>query len=234
MTIIRTFSVIALRSVVLGTTLLAAVACTSTPPAPSSGAGATTGSATPTPTIDRRAELKAMVDAAGPTLKDLGVTQPPTEETVLKLTMPCNAPLTAGPVASHSWSSTDAKSAVVSHEVFAYDPQPGSAVVDQIRPALAACKNWTWGSAWELTVVGEFAITRPDGVDNSVGYCHFGTILTGAGKGDKAYLCAAAVSRGHLVTTVGTLKSTLAGAQADLVKALPAAAAALVRAVPAP
>jgi hypothetical protein len=178
--------------------------------------------------------LQRTVDAAALTPKDLGVTKPPAEETVLKLTMPCNTPLKAEVVASHSWSWTDAKPAVVSHGVFGYHPELGSAVVDQVRPALSACKTWVWGAAWDMAVVGEFPVTRPAGVDNSVAYCHHGTILTGASKGDKVYLCDGVISRGHLVATVTTLKLTLVEAQSELNQALPLADAALVRAIGSP
>ena len=68
------------------------------------------------------------------------------------------------------------------------------------------------------------------GVDNAVGYCHHGTVLTGTNKGDKVYLCEGVVSRVHLISQVRTVKLTLADARAELDKALPLAATALTRA----
>jgi hypothetical protein len=175
-----------------------------------------------------------MVSTAGVLPKDLQVTKPKAEETVGELAMPCGSPLAAEYAAGHSWTFSDAQPAVVSNSVFAYYPQTGKAVVDQIRPALSACKAWTWAGTWDMAVVGDFTVNPPTGADNAVAYCHHGTILTGATKGDKAYLCDGVVSRGHLVAQVGTIRLTLAEAQSDLTKALPLAGAALVRAVAAP
>lgn len=186
------------------------------------------------PTADRRAELKAMVDAAALRPADLGVTKPPAEETALRLTMPCNAFLDAGAMAAHSWSYKDAKPAIVSHIAFAYDPERGSVVVDQVRAALTRCQTWTWGGTWDMKVLGEFPVSTPAGVDNVVAYCHHGTLLTGANKGDKVYICDGLASRGNLVTDVGTVKLTQAEARAELTRALPLAAAALIKAVSSP
>jgi hypothetical protein len=212
--------------------LIASSACAtstpqSTPTTPSAPA-------TPSPTADPRVELATMVKAAGVPPEDLGVTTAKSEETVGKLAMPCDTPLAAKSVAAHSWTFSDTQPAVVSNSVFAYYPAAGKAVVDQIRPALTTCKTWTWAATWEMAVVGEFNVTLPAGVDGAVAYCHQGTILTGATKGDKVYLCDGLVSRGHLVAQVGTVKLTLAAAQSDLKTALPLAGAALVRAVAAP
>jgi hypothetical protein len=230
--------IMALRSAVLAVAVLVATACAGQ--AAPAGAKTTAPPASPPvaaaaePTHERRAALRTMVDAAGLNPADVGTTTPPTEETALTLTIPCNTPLRVVSVASHSWSWSGTKPAVVSHGVFAYDPEPGSAVVDQVRPALAACKAWIWAMAWEMDVVGEFGVQRPVGADDSVAYCHQGTILTGASKGDKAFLCDGVLSRGHLVATVATVSLTLPEAQNDLAKAVALAAAALVRAVPSP
>jgi len=194
----------------------------------------TSPAAPPSPTVDRRAELKAMVDAAGLKPKDLGVKKADSEDTILKVTMPCGNALIAGHMAAHHWGYKATKPAVVSHNAFAYDPERGAAVIDQVRAALTTCKTWIWGGTWDMKVVGEFVVSRPAGVDNAVAYCHYGTILKGASKGDKAYLCDGFVSRGNLVAQIGTLELTAAEARAELKKALPLAAAALVRAVPEP
>ncbi len=175
-----------------------------------------------------------MVDAAGIAPSALGVKRADAEETTIKLNMPCGAVLNAGHMAAHHWSYKTAKPAIVTHTVFGYDPEPGSAVIEQVRAALKTCKNWTWGGTWDMRVLGEFQIGRPSGVDNVLAYCHYGTILTGANKGDKVYLCDGLVSRGNLVAEVGTLKLTAAATQSEMKKALPLAAAALVKAVPAP
>jgi hypothetical protein len=178
--------------------------------------------------------LAGLVSAAGVPPKDLGVNTPPAEESVAKLAMPCDTPLVAQSVAAHSWTFSGGQPAVVSNSVFAYYPEVGAGVVDQIRPALTACKTWTWASTWEMNVVGEFAVKRPDGTDNALAYCHHGTVLAGTNKGDDVYLCDGVVSRGHLISQVSTVELTLAEAQGELVKALPLAGAALARAVPVP
>ena len=175
-----------------------------------------------------------MVAAAGVLPKDLAVAAPKTEETVGKFAMPCNTPLAAESVAAHSWTFSDAQPAVVSNSVFAYYPEAGNLIVERIRPALTTCKTWTWAGTWEMAVIGEFPVSAPAGVDNAVAYCHRGTVLDGANKGQQVYLCDGVVSRIHLVSQVSTVQLTLAAAQSNLNKALPLAAAGLVRAVAAP
>lgn len=217
--------------------LLAGSACTTPPdasPNASPDAAPTTLAATPSPTVDPRTELASQVTTAGLQPKDLGGGKVTAEETIGKLAMPCNTPLNAEYVAAHSWTFSDAKPAVVSQSVYAYFPETGKTVVDQIRPGLATCKKWTWVDTWEMAVVGEFTVAVPSGADNAVAYCHHGTILTGTTKGNQVYLCDAAISRGHLVTQVGTVQLTLAEAQSNLKKALVPAGAALVRSVATP
>jgi hypothetical protein len=228
-----------LTGAVLAGTLLAATAATAgcgmfprTPPAPTTPT--TTLPTTPTPTFDPRLGLETQVATAGLQPPDLGVTGVTSEEAIGTLAMPCDIPLVAEYVAGHSWTFSDGKPAVVSNSVFAYYPETGSRVVEQIRPSLRACTTWTWAGTFEMGVLGEVPVTRPSGVDNAVGYCHHGTVLTGTHKGDKVYLCEGVVSRVHLISQVRTVKLTLADARAELDKALPLAAAALTRAVTAP
>jgi len=227
----RTLEIIATLTILAGAT----AACG--PAAPSAQGTATptdtAAAASPSPTVDRRADLKAMVDAAGLKPKDLAVKKADSEDTILKLTMPCGTALIAGHMTAHYWSYKAAKPAVVTHAAFAYDPERGTAVIDQVRAALTTCKTWIWGGTWDMKIVGEFPVSRPAGVDNALAYCHHGTILKGSGKGDKVYLCDGLVSRGNLVVQVGTVELTAAEAQTELKKALTLAATALVRAVPA-
>jgi hypothetical protein len=231
---IRRFARLPTLACTLLTGLIAISACGASTPTPTPTgtlAGPTVGL---TPTVDPRAELPAMVAAAGVATKDLGGATPKSEETVGKLAMPCNTPLAAENVAAHSWTFSAAKPPVVSNSVFAYYPEVGTRVVDQIRPALTTCKTWTWANTWEMAVLGEFPVTAPAGVDNAIAYCHRGTVLAGTNKGDTVYLCDGMVSRGHLVSQLGTVELTLAAAQDGLKKALPLAGAGLVRAVAAP
>ena len=214
--------------------LTAGSACDTSTPRPGATPAAPTDAITPSPTPDPRLELTATVAAAGVLPAEIGVAQAKAEETIGKLAMPCNTPLTTQNVAAHSWTFSDAKPAVVSNSVFAYYPEAGTRVIEQIRPALTACQTWNWASTWDMAVLGEFAVPAPAGVDNAVAYCHRGTILAGTNKGDQAHLCDGLVSRGHLVAQVSTVQVTLAAAQVELRKALPLAGAGLVRAVAAP
>jgi hypothetical protein len=212
--------------------LIVSSACGADPPAEATATSAP--AATPSPTPDPRVNLAAEVVAAGLTPTELGVAGAKAEEAVGSLAMPCDTPLIADSVAAHSWTFSGAKPAVVSNSVYAYYPEVGTGVVDQIRPALRACTTWIWAQTWDMAVVGEIPVTRPPGADNAVGYCHHGTIRDGASKGNQVYLCDGVVSRGHLVSQVRTVELTLAGAQADLSTALPLAGAALTRAVATP
>ncbi len=178
--------------------------------------------------------LETQVAIAGLRPADVGAAQVTSDEAVGTLAMPCDTPLVGEYVAAHSWTFSGATPAVVSNSVFAYYPQTGSRVIEQIRPALTACKTWTWAGIFEMGVLGEVAVTRPGGADNAVGYCHHGTILAGANKGDKAYLCDGVISRVHLISQVRTVKLTLAEARSELDKALLPAGAALAQAVMTP
>jgi hypothetical protein len=212
--------------------LIASSACGTDQPA--LAPATSTPTATPSPTLDPRVDLAVEVAAAGLMPSELGVAGAKAEETVGSLAMPCDTPLVADSVAAHSWTFSGAKPAIVSNSVYAYYPEVGTGVVDQIRPALRACTTWIWAQTWDMAVVGEIPVTRPAGADNAVGYCHHGTIREGATKGNQVYLCDGVVSRGHLVSQVATVELTLAAAQADLAKALPLAGAALSRAVTTP
>jgi hypothetical protein len=96
------------------------------------------------------------------------------------------------------------------------------------------CKTWIYGDSFRMKILGEFGVTRPRGVDNALAYCHHGTVISGRTKGDAVYLCDGLISRGSLVSSVGTVELTLAAARKELTRALPLAASALVKAVPRP
>jgi hypothetical protein len=224
-----------------GLALAAVTACdagpSATPPAvasPSAGPTASAAAADRTGGGDQADDLKTMVEAAGLNPRQLGVRRATDEETVLRLAVPCRISLRATQRAAHYWAYRDAKIDIVSHSVFGFAPQRGSDVINQVRSTLKMCQTWIYGGTFRMRILGEFRVTRPGGVDNSVAYCHHGTILAGSTKGDRVYLCDGLVSRGSLVSSVGTVQLTLAAAQTELKKALPLAAAALVRAVPAP
>jgi hypothetical protein len=207
-------------------------------PTPSgSGGGPTTGpttgpSATATPDPSGHADIRAMVEAARLSPKQLGVTKPASEQTTFSLTVPCRMTLEADYVATHYWSYRDAKIGVVSHSVFGFDPQRGADVINQIGKTLTWCKTWIYGDTIRMKMAGPLKVSRPKGVDGSLAYCHQGTVLSGKTKGDTVYLCDGLVSRGRLVASVSTVELTLAAAQQELKKAVPLAAAALVKAVP--
>jgi hypothetical protein len=213
--------------------LVIATACGSptptVPPTPSSTPGP---SATPTPDAARHADIRAMVEAARLSPKQLGVQKPASEQTTFSLTVPCRMTLRADYVATHYWSYRNAKIDVVSHSVFGFDPQRGADVIDQIGKTLTWCTTWIYGDSIRMKMAGPLKVSRPRGVDGSLAYCHQGTVITGKTKGDTVYLCDGLVSRGSLVASVSTVELTLTGAQQELKKAVPLAAAALVKAVP--
>ena len=200
----------------------------SAPASPSPSAGA---SSSPDPA--RHEEIRAMVEAARLSPRQLGVKKPSSEETTFSLTVPCRLDLEANYVAAHYWSYRDAKVDLVAHSVFGFDPQRGADVIAQIKTALTSCRStWTYGDSIRMKPAGELRVRRPAGVDGHLAYCHRGTVISGRTKGDTVYLCDGLVSRGSLVASVSTVELTLAAAQAELKKAIPLAAAALVRAVP--
>jgi len=213
--------------------LAVAAACGSpTPTVPPTPSGSPGPSATATPEAARHADIRAMVEAARLSPKQLGVQKPASEQTTFSLSVPCRMSLKADYVATHYWSYRNAKIDVVSHSVFGFDPQRGADVIDQIGKTLSWCKTWIYGDAIRMTMAGPLRVSRPKGVDGSLAYCHQGTVLTGKTRGDKVYLCDGLVSRGSLVANVSTVELTLAAAQQELKKAVPLAAAALVKAVP--
>jgi hypothetical protein len=174
-----------------------------------------------------------MVEAARLTPRQVGVTKPSSEETTFSLTVPCRMNVEANYVASHYWSYRNAKVDLVAHSVFGFDPQRGTDVIAQIKTALTSCKSmWTYGDSIRMKPAGELRVRRPAGIDGHLAYCHHGTVVSGRTKGDIVYLCDGLVSRGSLVASVSTVELTLAAAQAELKRAIPLAAAALVKAVP--
>lgn len=209
-------------------TLTGAVACGGSPPAAPDPTSTPAG--TPTPTVDPTVALQAKVDAATVVPKDLGTTAVSGEERSLKLAMPCDAALDARLAASHLWIYTGGY--VSSHEVLAYDPQPGSTVLAQVKGSLNRCDSWIWGGTWTMDFDAEFAVSQPAGTDAALAYCHQGSILAGAQKGTKGFLCDGYVSRGQFVATVRVVQVDKATAQKELKRVLPVLAAALVKAVP--
>jgi hypothetical protein len=213
--------------------LAAATACGSpTPTAPATPSGTPGPTATPAADPARHADIRAMVEAARLSPKQLGVQKAASEQTTFSLTVPCRMTLKADYVATHYWSYRNAKIDVVSHSVFGFDPQRGTDVINQIGETLTWCKTWIYGDTIRMKMAGSLNVSRPKGVDGSLAYCHQGTVLTGKTKGDTVYLCDGLVSRGSLVANVSTVELTLAAAQRELKKAVPLAAAALVKAVP--
>jgi hypothetical protein len=83
-----------------------------------------------------------------------------------------------------------------------------------------------------MTIVGEFSIKRPAGVDNSVAYCNLITFLTGPKANESIVVCQAALSRGHLVALIGVFDKTRSLAFARLQKVVPLAATGLTASVP--
>ena len=158
-----------------------------------------------------------MVTSAGLTPTDLGLTAPKDEQAVATLSMPCDAPLDAQNVAaSHVDLLRREAGRRLAFRVLAYYPETGTAVVEQVRPALTHCKTWQWATApgiWRWSASSP--VQPPAGMDNAMAYCHHGTILGGANKGDKVYLCDGLVSRGHLVARVDIVDLKLAAAQAE-------------------
>jgi hypothetical protein len=220
-------------TVVVAVALMAVLAgCGRGQPTTSPSSTAPAPSVTPTPDPLRRADIRAMVDAARLNLTQLGVKKPTSEQTTFSLSVPCRMGLRADYVATHYWSYQNAKVDVVSHSVFGFDPQRGKDVIGQVKKTLTMCKTWIYGETIRMKPVGEFKVSRPKGVDGSLAYCHLGTVIAGKTKGDVVYLCDGLVSRGSLVANVSTVELTLAAAQAELRKAMPLAAAALVKAVP--
>lgn len=200
-------------------------------PVATGSAGATV-TASPTPTVNPYNELKPMVDAAALSAKEMGASVGKDEATASKLEAPCYAFIDAQQVASRYWSYDKGPKLVFSHSVVAYHPAGGSAVVDQIRPSLKACQKWVWRGQWDMEVLEELPVSKPQGADNTFAYCHKGTITKDANKGLVNYICEGLVSRGHLVASINVKATTLIDSQGGLIELLPFAAAALVKAVP--
>jgi hypothetical protein len=205
---------------------------TAAPPPPSGSSGPAGTSAAPSLDPGRHADIRAMVEAAHLNPRQLGVAKATSEQTTFSLTVPCRMGLKADYVATHYWSYRNAKIDVVSHSVFGFDPQRGIDVINQIGETLTWCTTWNYGDTIRMKLAGPLRVSRPKGIDGSLAYCHRGTVLAGKTKGDTLYLCDGLVSRGSLVASVSTVELTLAAAQQELKKAVPLAAAALVKAVP--
>jgi hypothetical protein len=107
-------------------------------------------------------------------------------------------------------------------------------VISEVRAALRRCTTWIWADTFTMKVLEELSVSTPAGIDSAAAYCHQGTILVGSGKGDTVFICDALVSKDGLVAKVDTVKLTLASAQNEVRKALPLAAAALVKATSSP
>jgi hypothetical protein len=214
---------------------MAALAAGCGPSTPTAAPPTTTAPVSPSPTPDpaRHADIRAMVEAARLSPRQLGVAKPTSEQTTFTLTVPCKMGLDADYVATHYWSYRNAKIDVVAHSVFGFDPQRGADVIGQVKKTLTMCKTWIYGDTIRMKLSGEYKVGRPKGIDGSLAYCHHGTVVAGRTKGDKVYLCDALISRSSLLASVSTVELTLAAAQRELTKAVPLAADALVKAVPA-
>jgi len=220
-------------TLIAAATLAALAGCADTNRTPTPSPPPTT-SASPTADPGRhRAELGAMVEAAALNPAQLGVKRPTSEQTTFSLTVPCRVGLHADYAASHYWSYRDSKVDVVAHSVFGFDPQRGADVVAQVKASLSMCQEWIYGDRIRMRPLGDFKVTRSKGVDATLAYCHNGVVISGSTRGDTVYLCDGLVSRASLVASVSTVEVTLAAAQRGLRTALPLAAVALVKAVPA-
>jgi hypothetical protein len=144
--------------------------------------------------------------------------------------LPCGTTPSATRQDSRAWSYVTAAGAYVGYAVGAYDPQPGSAVIDQARSALTACTDWTTPELLKLTILGEFPIDRPTGTDSALAYCYTLTFLSGPVVGDSIVVCQAMVSRGPLVAMIGTYDKTREPALAGLAGLVPSAAKGLAQA----
>lgn len=203
-------------------------------PAPTPAASA---SPTPEPTPTSRAPLIAQwVLAAGLDTSVVGAREPENEDETATPKSVCDlSPATdLRAVASHSWDWSGTKIDNVVHRVFGYEPEPGSALVAEVRANVKKCSTvYDWAGIWDLKIVGEQPVTRPAGVDDGFAFCEFGKIKSGSNKGDQAHLCYAFLSRGALAIELQVLELGLSDAKAGLTKVIPVAAAALVKAVPA-
>jgi hypothetical protein len=173
--------------------------------------------------------------AAGLPASAVGAREPENEEDAASPKTVCEIPSSTSPhkVASHSWDWSGTKIDNVVHSVYGFEPDPGRAMITQLRTNVKSCTRvYDWGGIWDMQIVGEHPVTRPAGVDEAFAFCEHGKVKSGSNKGTQAYLCYAFLSRDAIAVELQVLELGLADAKAGLNKVIPVAAAALVTAVP--
>jgi hypothetical protein len=220
--------------VLVSASVLAGAGCSraAVPPSPPSPTPPSTPPASPTPSASFDSTmLAAYVSKAALTSKEVGTAKAKKEEFTAFFEIPCAAKITLRRVAEQAWSYSSVKGGFLGYAVGAFAPDPGSAVVDQVRTILPTCSQWRTAEL-AFTMVGELKVGRPAGADNSISFCYRLKYLTGQLKGRTIAVCDGLVSRGNLAAEVGTYDENLSDAQQRLKKFVPLAAAALTRAVP--
>jgi hypothetical protein len=177
------------------------------------------------------ADWEAMVSAAKLDPAEFGVTTSRDEKFSGIFVLACGTFPSATAQATRAWSYVTDRGAFVGYAVGAYDPQPGSAVIDQARAALSACTDWTTTDQLKMTVLGEFPVDRPTGTDGALAFCYALTYLSGPLAGGSLVTCQGMVSRGPLVAMIGTYDKTRAPALARLDALVPLAATGLRQAM---
>jgi len=227
------------------TGLLAGAGCGSSPPrlaaaSPSTNPSATATAlpSTPPPTI---AQITAWVNAAKLPASAIGAPKPVNDVPgVAPMPRVCNKGIAADQTEAyaHIWRWVGARIPYVEHDVFGY-VSPAADVVAQVKARSHSCRSYSLsdpsGSA-NIAFVGTYTFTAHAGIDGSYAFCEKSTETSPAKhKGDVAYICTAAVSRGNVLATVRVFgaNSTLSSARSALAAALPIAEDALVKAVPA-
>jgi len=199
-------------------------------------------SASPAPTPPSTTEITAWVNAAELSTTGVGASKPvndvPGPAAVFGV---CNTGISADSDVryAHYWRWVGRKVPYVEHGVYGYDV-PAADVVGQIQTRADSCKSYDVkdpSSTGRLEFVGAYAFKPLAGIDGSYAFCEKSTTVAPASaKGQVAYICTAAVSRGNVLATIrvfGT-KPTLSTAHVALARALPLAENALIKAVPAP
>jgi hypothetical protein len=186
------------------------------------------------------AELKAWVEAARLTSAVVGADAPVRDQSgMIGMVRMCDEALSSDAhlVYSHhaTWSGTNIK--YVEHAVFAYDA-PGSDMVSAVRDRAEDCRTYELagaGDSAQMTNLGEYAMTIPDGIDDAYAFCELSVTLTPAShSGEEAFICTAVFSRGALAMTVRVFgdEPSVEAAQSALDLASSMAVPALVNAVP--
>src|SRR5574342_46593 len=150
--------------------LCATAACARHPPV---GRSASTppASASPPPeaTPASRAPLiRQWVIAAGLDTSVVGAREPDNEDETAAPKEVCGHQLTTSlhKVASHSWDWHGTKVDNVSHGVYGYEPDPGSAMIAELRANVKECTtSYDWGGIWDLKIVSEQPVATPAGID---------------------------------------------------------------------